>query len=294
MEEEEGFRGTGAHRLRSAINDNSANGGSGRRPGTVEAAAGGWSLGLQLHVMNRLTSSSEQLLTLLHYRRRGQQQQAAGNSPFFLSTPSISSSSSSDLDTESTGSFFPERSTTLGTLIGIHSRPGHRHIIHIERPAALRDVISQLLHSKAHYHFKAASHRLQACCCTALTLVIRCASCRSHDPHAPSHEASLAHLLELERQQAAAHPPETEWAPSPFESFDQDLSFEDCSHPNSALNTHFNDNGTILPPQPSGAPLQVALHQLSTSPTISSYPSADWSVSAAPTIPRMNVGCNQF
>ncbi|CAK8534269.1 unnamed protein product [Lathyrus sativus] len=35
------------------------------------------------------------------------------------SSPSISSISSSDLDTESTGSFFHDRSTTLGTLMGV-------------------------------------------------------------------------------------------------------------------------------------------------------------------------------
>ncbi|XP_068664220.1 uncharacterized protein At3g17950-like [Aristolochia californica] len=35
------------------------------------------------------------------------------------SSPSITSVSSSDLDTESTGSFFHERSTTLGTLMGV-------------------------------------------------------------------------------------------------------------------------------------------------------------------------------
>ncbi|XP_076927903.1 uncharacterized protein At3g17950-like [Bidens hawaiensis] len=35
-----------------------------------------------------------------------------------LSSPTISSISSSDLDTESTGSFFHDRSTTLGTLMG--------------------------------------------------------------------------------------------------------------------------------------------------------------------------------
>ncbi|CAL9172753.1 unnamed protein product [Musa hybrid cultivar] len=35
------------------------------------------------------------------------------------SSPSNSSLSSSDLDTESTGSFFPDRSTTLGTLMGV-------------------------------------------------------------------------------------------------------------------------------------------------------------------------------
>ncbi|MFS7903005.1 hypothetical protein Hanom_Chr01g00018541 [Helianthus anomalus] len=36
-----------------------------------------------------------------------------------LSSPTISSISSSDLDTESTGSFFHDRSTTLGTLMGV-------------------------------------------------------------------------------------------------------------------------------------------------------------------------------
>ncbi|XP_020110548.1 uncharacterized protein At3g17950 [Ananas comosus] len=35
------------------------------------------------------------------------------------SSPSNSSLSSSDLDTESTGSFFPDRSTSLGTLMGV-------------------------------------------------------------------------------------------------------------------------------------------------------------------------------
>ncbi|PSR84673.1 Uncharacterized protein CEY00_Acc21797 [Actinidia chinensis var. chinensis] len=37
-----------------------------------------------------------------------------------LSSPTISSISSSDLDTESTGSFFHDRSTTLGTLMGVN------------------------------------------------------------------------------------------------------------------------------------------------------------------------------
>ncbi|CAM0913322.1 unnamed protein product [Alopecurus aequalis] len=37
-----------------------------------------------------------------------------------------SSASSSDLDTESTGSFFPDRSTTLGTLMGVSAFGGQR------------------------------------------------------------------------------------------------------------------------------------------------------------------------
>ncbi|CAN6478232.1 unnamed protein product [Victoria cruziana] len=39
-----------------------------------------------------------------------------------LSSPTISSISSSDLDTESTGSFFHEKTTTLGTLMGVRPR----------------------------------------------------------------------------------------------------------------------------------------------------------------------------
>ncbi|KAK9278706.1 hypothetical protein L1049_028281 [Liquidambar formosana] len=59
------------------------------------------------------------------------------------SSPTISSVSSSDLDTESTGSFFHDRSTTLGTLMGVsfpaisfrpHSQPSETHV-----PAAGND-----------------------------------------------------------------------------------------------------------------------------------------------------------
>ncbi|KAK6921276.1 hypothetical protein RJ641_014954 [Dillenia turbinata] len=42
-----------------------------------------------------------------------------GNELIPPSSPTISSVSSSDLDTESTGSFFHDRSTTLGTLMGV-------------------------------------------------------------------------------------------------------------------------------------------------------------------------------
>ncbi|XP_047318593.1 uncharacterized protein At3g17950 [Impatiens glandulifera] len=44
---------------------------------------------------------------------------ATGMLPF-ASSPTNSSLSSSDLDTESTGSFFHDRSTTLGTLMGVN------------------------------------------------------------------------------------------------------------------------------------------------------------------------------
>lgn len=68
-----------------------------------QCAGGGWPLGL--HPMNAAATRLSM---------------ASGTSAFLISTPSLSSSSS-DLDTESTSSFFPEKSTTLGSLIGIHS-----------------------------------------------------------------------------------------------------------------------------------------------------------------------------
>ncbi|KAJ4754091.1 transmembrane protein [Rhynchospora pubera] len=51
-----------------------------------------------------------------------------------LSSPTNSSPSSSDLDTESTGSFFPDRSTTLGTLMGVTLIPTPSHSIRPRAP----------------------------------------------------------------------------------------------------------------------------------------------------------------
>lgn len=53
-----------------------------------------------------------------------------------MSTPSFSSVSSSDFDTESSLSFFPDKSNTLGNLIGIRSNRRTRHAsnsVHPER-----------------------------------------------------------------------------------------------------------------------------------------------------------------
>ncbi|KAK3132115.1 hypothetical protein QOZ80_6AG0516000 [Eleusine coracana subsp. coracana] len=52
-------------------------------------------------------------------------------------SPSADSSpSSSDLDTESTGSFFPDRSTTLGTLMGVSAFGGQRRALGATAAAA--------------------------------------------------------------------------------------------------------------------------------------------------------------
>ncbi|KAL2981957.1 hypothetical protein AAZX31_13G316900 [Glycine max] len=56
-------------------------------------------------------------------------------------SPSSSTDSSSDLDTESTGSFFPDQSITLGSLMGVSS------IVELSR-RSLRGTKAELLKSK--------------------------------------------------------------------------------------------------------------------------------------------------
>ncbi|KAG5104351.1 hypothetical protein JHK82_041321 [Glycine max] len=56
-------------------------------------------------------------------------------------SPSSSTDSSSDFDTESTGSFFPDQSTTLGSLMGVSS------IVELSR-RSLRGTKTELLKSK--------------------------------------------------------------------------------------------------------------------------------------------------
>ncbi|KAH7415001.1 hypothetical protein KP509_14G022900 [Ceratopteris richardii] len=253
----------------------------------VEGGGGGWPLGL--HMMERLAAARRPDHFLVNlFQARAIRNQGADNpqpplsglaagdgSPFFLSTPSISSFSSSDLDTESTGSFFPERSTTLGTLIGIHHR---RAVCLRDRggidPPPLDAVATQLLRSSRQSF--TSTQRLHACCSAAFTLLMRCASAHA-DSHATDRclSVSLAHLLEMERK--ATRPDDQEPAISESEIHQEDSSPQDgrCSQ-RSTLNTLFDDNG-ILPPHPSGAPLKVALDQLTASPTATAYVSADWS-----------------
>ncbi|GLJ15982.1 hypothetical protein SUGI_0264580 [Cryptomeria japonica] len=72
----------------------------------VDGLPDGWPLGLEaLNIRVRIMETIR----------------AAELNSFHLATPSFSSLSSSDLDTESTRSFFPDKSITLGTLIGIRT-----------------------------------------------------------------------------------------------------------------------------------------------------------------------------
>ncbi|KAL7583665.1 hypothetical protein Lser_V15G42364 [Lactuca serriola] len=67
---------------------------------------GGWPLGLQLQPLNlRSTTHAD----------------AVSFTTLLSGSPSSSSDSSSDLDTQSTGSFFHDRSITLGNIMGVSS-----------------------------------------------------------------------------------------------------------------------------------------------------------------------------
>ncbi|KAG9447805.1 hypothetical protein H6P81_013933 [Aristolochia fimbriata] len=76
-----------------------------------DEVASGWPFGLEN--MNLRLRNSETLQAV-----------PAGSNSLRLHSTSFSSFSSSDLDTESTRSFFQDRSITLGRLIGIKPREG--------------------------------------------------------------------------------------------------------------------------------------------------------------------------
>lgn len=200
--------------------------------GDQERASSGWPLGLQ--------PLSLRLRLLEHLR-------FTDAASLLASTPSITSESSSDLDTESTGSFFPEKSTTLGRLIGIQSSTSMNES---------RTVEQQLLEAKNSRRRSTGSY----CSCCPFLL------CTSSDSCQESMSPSLAHLLELERRAALSEMQETS----------QELTDEDGDPIGRSFsnNTLFDDDDTIRPPQQSGAPLRLILQQSSPRST---YLSGDWS-----------------
>lgn len=214
--------------------------------GTGEARSNGWPLGLQ------------QPLQIV---RRG-----FGEAPsFFMSTPSVTSESSSDLDTESTGSFFPEKSTTLGSLIGIQSSSRS------DQSQAL--VLAHgMTESERRKSISTGTSSSLARSRTSWCPMLGCRGGSNREALGMS--PSLAHLLEEERKATGS------------QRQGSNNNVEEGAHTENdggaiatpALlvhqNTLFDEEG-ILPPQPSGAPLKLILQH--TSPS-SSYLSADWNV----------------
>lgn len=209
--------------------------------GAGEARSNGWPLGLQ------------QPLQIVR-----------GEPPsFFISTPSITSESSSDLDTESTGSFFPERSTTLGSLIGIQS-------------SSQSDQSQALVLARTESERRKSTGTSSLRSRTSWCPMLGCGGGSNREALGMS--PSLAHLLEEERKATGSQrQASNNIEEGAHTENDGGAGTRGCiGTPGLAVhqNTLFDEEG-ILPPHPSGAPLKLILQH--TSPS-SSYLSADWNV----------------
>lgn len=137
-------------------------------------------------------------------------------------SPSSSTDSSSDLDTESTGSFFHDKSITLGSLIGVSS------IIELTG-RSVRGRRAESLKGKRSYKSR--------------TWFFSLCSRASTDAENVKNPPSLGHFLAVERRAAN----EYRRNHSPIDYGPDELAL---AQPNAEPNSLFMD-GAIAPPQPS-------------------------------------------
>lgn len=138
-----------------------------------------------------------------------------------LTSSPISSDDSSDLDTQSTGSFFHDKSITLGSLIGISS------ILELSRRST-RGRVCEPARNKKNYKTK--------------TWFLSLCSRLSTDAVSMNNAPSLGHFLEAERR--AAGPYRNNACPTSYGVDD----FSHVSDPNSLF-----VGGHVAPPQTSPA-----------------------------------------
>ncbi|XP_073037685.1 uncharacterized protein [Primulina eburnea] len=159
----------------------------------------GWPLGLQ-PLRNRELNASHSFNTLL------------------TRSPLSSSDSSSDLDTLSTGSFFHDKSITLGTLIGISN------ILELSRRSARGRLPEPTIRNKKNYRSRTWFLSL----------------CSRQNTDAVSMNTSLGHFLETERRAAATNYRRPN--PSPLAYGADDFAHDSDSNP-------LFDGGRVAPPQ---------------------------------------------
>uniref|UniRef100_A0A7N0UKA4 Uncharacterized protein n=1 Tax=Kalanchoe fedtschenkoi TaxID=63787 RepID=A0A7N0UKA4_KALFE len=191
---------------------------------------GGWPLGLQ--PLNNAVGSISFRTTLLT-----------------ASPTSSAASSSSDLDTESTGSFFHDRSITLGSLMGVRSilelpkrsvRGGHR----------AENLLLTRHSNNNNQKLKLANTRISLfsffCSKTKSIQVIE--SSHRHIGNSSSNiiAASLGHQLRTERRAAAVAVVTNEHVPSPVLYGPEEI---EMGRPSSETNSLFV-NGLVAPPPP--------------------------------------------
>ncbi|OVA18347.1 hypothetical protein BVC80_1835g786 [Macleaya cordata] len=141
---------------------------------------------------------------------------------FLTGSPSSSTDSSSDLDTESTGSFFHDKSITLGSLIGVSS------ILELSR-RSVRGRRTESLRSKKSYKSKTWLFSL-------------CSKTSTYTENVTS-PPSLGHFLEVERK--AANNYRRNQSPMVYEP-DEYVQARPVSEANSLF-----INGHVAPPQSS-------------------------------------------
>lgn len=134
-------------------------------------------------------------------------------------SPVSSSDSSSDLDNQSTGSFFHDRSITLGSLIGVSN------ILELSRRSTRGRLPNPAIQNKKNY--KSRTWFLSLC------------SWQNTD--AVSMNTSLGHFLETERRAAATNYGRSN-IPSPLAYGTNDFSQDSDSNP-------LFDGGRVAPPQ---------------------------------------------
>ncbi|KAI3995850.1 hypothetical protein MKX01_020385 [Papaver californicum] len=121
-------------------------------------------------------------------------------------SPSTSTVFSSDIDTESTGSFFPDKSMTLGSLMGVssitdlsgRSLTGRRSLMESFRTVKDNDHNS---------NNKMKSHKKYWLFSLLCAKPIAAADIDHNNKTVQNNTQSLAHFLEVERKANSAHPP---------------------------------------------------------------------------------------
>ncbi|KAJ8439885.1 hypothetical protein Cgig2_003951 [Carnegiea gigantea] len=186
----------------------------------------GWPLGLPLNVRVGLVRTGDYFRSM-----------SFNTTAMLTGSPTSSTDSSSDLDTESTGSFFLDRSITLGTLLGVSS------ILELSR-RSMRGRMPEPLRTKKPCKSKPWIFSL----CSRDTLDIKNTTTTTATNTAPS----LGQFLAVERRAACIDHRRHDQDPNAVVADEISLA-QPTAEPNSLF-----VNGQIAPPRSSPLPVPEA------------------------------------
>ncbi|KAB2606879.1 hypothetical protein D8674_006596 [Pyrus ussuriensis x Pyrus communis] len=186
----------------------------------------GWPLGLQpLHVRVGLAASNHEFSGSVSFNT------------LLTGSPTSSTDSSSDLDTESTGSFFHDRSITLGSLIGINN------ILELSR----RSLRGRKTDHQAGKDRKTNNNNNNNNTKFRLCFLSLCSKDSTDDENVRNHPPSLGHFLAAERQAAN----ENYRTNPPIYGPDDELALAEHHQPARESNNSLFVDGQVAPPQSS-------------------------------------------